>query len=509
VFPKAFRNPLDSAWLRELLLWCLPALLCGGILRILLLVHFPFAYVHPDSPDFLITANKYLLRHRLVLHGKKAFLGPFIFMLPMLVRIPTLLVAAWIQHFFGLIYIVLVGAIVRCWTTLWKCWIIPATVLAAINPAVLWYEHALISEFQYLWCVTALVLAGTAYALDRTRLRFALLLIILLVTAGSRPEGKLYVLFCLLLVPALHWGAWRKLALYGGITLAFCAMTWLSTRNTQAGLLLYATVLPLAPDTPKSAPDFGPHIAPLRQERLAKGVFVMPDFVREEKKITGVLRAYFAEKKAAGAPVKLNAGAFCQRLAVEAALNRPLLLPLIVVNKFALGIRSRSSGGFDKLWMQDYQSHSCTYKGWMLKLMPRLTGRDIHSKADLAAFLQRDFAPLDPDWFEGLQQGWFAASTGCRLPWPGRPRGVPGIPLFFVLGAAGMVAGIVRPGVMRKVHFAWILTLLFTGSVVMLTGVVNPRYRFVFEPFALFYIFVLADCIAAPFIRRPSTKTEP
>ena len=495
--PRALRGFFLLPSLRELLLWCLPALLCGAFVRALLLIHFPYGYVHPDTPDFLVTADRFLNHHRFVLHGKKAFLGPILFLLPMIFKIPSLLFIPWAQHFFGLIYTVLVGALVRCWTVLWKWWIIPITLLATLNPAVLWYEQTLISEFQYLWCVTALILAGTLYVLQPTRGRFILLLLTLLFTAGARPEGKLYVVFCLLLVALVHWGAWRQFAIFGAITLAFCLVTWFSTRNTQAGLLLYATVLPLAPETPRSAPDFAPLIAPLRQQRIAAGLLAMPDFVKEEKKITGVLYPYL---KAKGQSPH-TAGAFCQRLAVEAAGHRPFLLPLIVLDKFLLGAAGVSSGGFDSYWMQEMQARSCTYKPWMLKLMPRLTGRAIHSRDDLAAYLQKEFPPLQPDWFATLQRLWLRGTTGIQVPWPGQTTGTPGIPLFYLLGTAGLAASIIRPGPLRKFHFAWAVTIAFVGSVVMLTGVVNPRYRFVFEPFILIYLFALADYIAALAIR--------
>jgi hypothetical protein len=494
----ALRSFFGRASLRELLLWCLPALMCGGLARGLLLAHFPYGYVHPDSPDFLVTADRFLFHHRFVLHGKKAFLAPILFLLPMLVKIPCLLIIPWAQHLFGLIYTVMVGAIVRCWTVFWRWWIVPATMLATLNPAVLYYEHALIAESQYLWCVTALVLAGSAYALEQTRGRFILLLLALLLTAGSRPEGKLYVLFCLLLVPMLHWGQWRKLAIFGVITLAFSILTWMSTRNTQAGVLLYATLLPLAPETPKSAPDFGPVIAPLRNERLARGALAMPDFVREEKSITGVLYPYLESKG-----ISTNtAGAFCQRLAVEAALHRPLLLPLVALDKFLLGTTFPTNEGFGIHWLQDIQIDSCTFKPWMLELMPLMTGRPISTKDDLVDYVKKEFPPIQPDWFSGLQRAWLLGTTGARIPLRGALAGVPGVPLFYLLGAAGMVAGLIRPGAMRKVHIAWIITLGFTALVVMLTGVVNPRYRFVFEPFALLYVFVLVDGILALAMRR-------
>jgi len=494
------RNFFRQASLGELLLWCLPAMACGALARGMLVAHFPYTYVHPDSEDFLITADRFLNHHhRFVLHGKKAFLGPVLFLLPMLLRIPSLLIVSWAQHLLGLLYTVMVGAIVRSWTALWRWWIVPATVLATLNPNVLYYEHALIAESQYLFCLTALGLAGCAYALARTRRRFILLLLTLLLTAGSRPEGKLFILFCLLLVPLLHWRQWRNLALVGGITLAFSFLTWRSTRNTQAGVLLYATLLPLAPETPKSAPDFGPLIAPLRNERLARGVLAMPDFVIEQKQINHVVYPYLKSKHLS----ITTAGAFCQKLAVEAALNRPLLLPLIVCDKFLLGTESPSNDGFGKYRMQDIQIRSCTYKPWMLKLMPRLTGLPIHSRDDLIAYIHREFTPVRPDWPGALQQFWLRLTTGARIPFPGQRTDTPGIPLFYLLGAAGMLTGILRAGPMQKLHLAWVITLGFTASVVMLTGVVNARYRFVFEPFALLYLFVLADGIAALIARRP------
>ena len=233
----------------------------------------------------------------------------------------------------------------------------------------------------------------------------------------------------------------------------------------------------------------------------------MPSLVAEEKRINEVVYSWLATKTHSHRSARrLNAGAFCQQLAVEAALNRPLLLPPVALDKFLLGTASPSNDGFGQWWMQDVQVESCTYKPWMLNLMPRLTGLPIESRDDLVAYVRKKFPPLQPDWFGGLQRVWFLATTGARIPCPGLPANTPGFPLFYLLATAGMAVGMLRPGPMQKVHIAWVITLGFTASVVMLTGVVNPRYRFVFEPFALLYLFVLADALAAA-IRRPPQKS--
>jgi hypothetical protein len=347
--------------------------------------------------------------------------------------------------------------------------------------------------------VTALVLAGSAYALDRTPGRYLLLLLTLFLTAGSRPEGKLYVLFCLLLIPLLHWGRLRALAVMGCITLAFSLLTWSSTRNTQAGVLLYSTLLPLAPETPKSAPDFGPIIDPMRKERVAMGPLFIPNLVPTEKAISPLVDAYLKSK---GRAAKDVSGDFCQKLAVEAALQRPLLLPVIALVKFLMATVTYSNDGFGTRWLQTVQIVSCTYKPWMLTMMPRLTGLPIHTMNDVVSYIHAEFTPVRPDWFNVLQRGWYCATTKVRAPWPGEPAQTPGIPLFYLLGVAGLGVGMIRPGPMRSVHIAWGVTLAFTALVVMLTGVVNPRYRFVFEPFVLLYLFVLADWVAALGFRR-------
>jgi len=522
--PAAFRAAIFSPRFRELLLWCLPALILGAIARGWILFHFPYGYVHPDSADFLITADQLLRHHHFVLHGKKAFLAPVLFALPLLLKIPSLLVVPWTQHLFGLIFTLMIGELVRLWTKLWKVWIVPATILVTLNPAMLWYEHTLISEFQYLWCVAALLLAGTACALWPGKWRFALFLGALLLTAGSRPEGKLYVCFCLLLVLLIHWGAWKTRLLYGAVATAFCLLTWVSSHNTQAGVLLYATVLPLAPDVPKSAPGFATWIDPLRKERLSWGPLVPNQLTTAEKKITSLVLGYLKSVN----DRRTTYGEFCQRLAVESALHRPLMLPVIALNKFLIGTIYPTSGDFGPWWMQVKQIESCTYKEWMVRLMPRLAGPGLSSQPDVAAalnneklagkdselfdhmklaviaFVQREYSPLgDANSFGSLQNAWSTMTTGARI---GEQhygtRTVPGLPAFFILSAAGMLASICRPGPLRRLHIAWVLTLGFVFMVVMLTGVMNSRYRFVFEPFCLLYIFTLMDIAAILITRR-------
>jgi hypothetical protein len=297
-------------------------------------------------------------------------------------------------------------------------------------------------------------------------------------------------------------------------------------------------VLPLAPDVPKSAPGFAKWIDPLRTERVSWGALVPDQLTTAEKKITPLVIGYLKSVN----DHRTSYGQFCQRLAIEAALHRPLLLPVIAFNKFLVATTYPPSGDFGAWWMQQKQIEACTYKDWMVRLMPRLAGARLAGEPDVAAalqneklvgkdselygrlkaavvaFVQREYVPLggspapasppDPakpagNAFGVLQHAWAVMTTGGRV---GEQhygvRNVPGFPAFFILAGAGMLASICRPGPLRRVHIAWVITIGFVFTVVMLTGVMNPRYRFVFEPFCLLYIFTLLDFVAAFLTRR-------
>ena len=115
-----FLETLRSPGFRELIRWCLPALILGGIARLLLTVHFPYGIFQADTPDFLVTAERLLRHHTLVIHGKKAFLAPILFTIPFLLHIPALIVIPIAQHMAGLVATVLAGGLVRCLFRFWR-----------------------------------------------------------------------------------------------------------------------------------------------------------------------------------------------------------------------------------------------------------------------------------------------------------------------------------------------------------------------------------------------------
>ena len=104
---------MRSSELRQVLLWCIPALLVGFALRAVLLVQMPYGFIQYDTPDFLTTPYQFLAKHHLVIHGKKSFLTPIFFLLPFILHIPALIFIPLAQNIMGLLGVILAGGLVR------------------------------------------------------------------------------------------------------------------------------------------------------------------------------------------------------------------------------------------------------------------------------------------------------------------------------------------------------------------------------------------------------------
>jgi uncharacterized membrane protein YjjP (DUF1212 family) len=72
---------------------------------------------------------------------------------------------------------------------------------------------------------------------------------------------------------------------------------------------------------------------------------------------------------------------------------------------------------------------------------------------------------------------------------------VEGLPFYFLLAAAGLVAVVLRRGTLQPFHIAWGLGLIGFFFVVVLTANVRPRFRFVFEPFWFVYLALLLETL--------------
>jgi len=136
------RHPI----LREVMIWAIPALIVGAILRGLMLSYLPYAYWGSDSRSYFSFAHKLLSEGYISLDEKRRFFYP-IFMVPVsLLPGAPLKWLAWIQHGFGLLTLLPLAYAVRKSFVHWRWWIVPVTVLYAGLPVILWYEHELLGE---------------------------------------------------------------------------------------------------------------------------------------------------------------------------------------------------------------------------------------------------------------------------------------------------------------------------------------------------------------------------
>ena len=482
-----------NAELRELLWFCLPALLLGLAVRTLLAIQMPYGYVQFDTGDFLTTPYRLLTDGVVVIHGKKTFLVPILYSIPFLLRLPALLFIPLAQHFLGLGFVLITGALVRLWFTWWKWLIVPITVITALNPVLLWFEQALLAESIYLFCAGGLALAGTLFFLRPTAGRLAWVLVALILTAGARPEGKLFFPFAPLLVLLACWGDWKKMGRFLAVVFAATLLVFAATRSTQAGQLLYATMLPLSPDRSRVAPEFSDWIRPLRDTVRARWGDVPKKLTTLEKEL-GTKAKWFLDARP-DLSKKLNANQLCEKLALEAMLTQPTRLPLIAWTKFHLSMSGAAEVGFGSHALYEKQAIGFTRKKWMLGFSDRMTGQRLASQQDVAAFLRAHYRPMG--WYDALDMKWRALTTQWR-PRSHKMFGqtIPALPYFFRYALLGMALALVRPGRWRLFHLAWVTSLAAVWFGVMLTGVVNPRYRLLFEPFCLVYLFLLLDAAA-------------
>ena len=416
------------------------------------------------------------------------------------------------QHLLGTALVLMTGALCRLWFVFWRWIIVPLMVLMALDPACLWFEHTLLAETHYIFCVVALALAGTVFVRWPGWETFAYLLGALFFTAGARPEGRLFLAFGALLTLLVYYGQLRREAAKLVTLAVFCLLTMVLTRTQQGGILLYASLLHLAPDESHVAPDLMPCLRPMRdrlhRERARK---VSNDVVRVEKRLTEQFVECYAPKHP---ELQLSEGksynakrvnALCLRLAVETARANPFQLPKIVLVRFLARIEDDSGGQFSNHDIQTRQYRALVRgEHRNAALGTGLAGVPLGTEDEVTSFIYKHYDEKNVAWFNRWEAFWMDAVGFFHLP---DVRYSPeyllsGLPLFYVVGLVGTVMMILRPGGTRRFHWAFLPVLGGVWFTVTLTGAIMPRYRFVLEPFWLLYFFACLDGIARWVVRR-------
>jgi hypothetical protein len=495
-----FRDPR----LRELLLWCAPALLVGAALRLFMEMRMPYGYIQFDSADFLLTPFHLLADHHYVIDSKKAFLTPTFFAIPFFLHIPALLFIPIVQHVMGLLEVVIAGALMRLWFPLWRWIIIPATLLIAASPWQLWYEQTLMGEANYVFFLFLIAWLGTHWALKPTWWRFAAFALGLFGICGTRAEGKIMILFGFALIPIVLRPRWKPMLIAAVCLAGLYEIAGLGGGGSHAYSLLYATLFELTPDDIHSAPDIAPYLLPLRDQTIQAGANSPTDLVELAKLVNAQVEQYVREKRGAGTKVKALISSVEKDLCVEILKRRPLDVVMMPLAKFQLASDGWASGAdFGRHALLEKQPSAVVRIADQIKVLgPGLTGQEMN-QSRMQHFIFLHYHPEEMDWFRHYEQWWSACSVALRLPdrpaqhprWahdfisdiPNAQQVIPGVPIYFLLAFAGMFAAMLIAGRLRLVQAAWLLAMLLTWYIATMVGVTNARFRFAYDPVCYMY----------------------
>ncbi len=238
------RHPL----VRDAVVWALPAVALGAVLRLLLLSYIPYAYWGSDSRSYYSFVHQLFDFGNVSLDEKRRYLYP-IFLLPVsLLPGAPLRWLAWIQHGLGLATLIPLAYVVRRTLVHWRWWVVPVTVAWSGMPMVLWYEHELLGETLFFGTIVWAIAGWCAWVgetrLARAQRLFWWFFVPLALFILTKPSGRfVWPGVCLGLVLVM---AWRRLGRRHWAALAGLVIVTLTIGSKKQGAwLLYVASFPL------------------------------------------------------------------------------------------------------------------------------------------------------------------------------------------------------------------------------------------------------------------------
>jgi hypothetical protein len=241
----------------DVLRWVLPALVVGGVLRLLLLHYFPYAMWGADSRSFFTFTHKYLATGSISLGHKRRYLYPLLLLPISLLPGGELRWLPLFQHVFGLASLLPLAYVIRKTLVFWRWWIIPITIAYAGLPIVLWCEHELLGDHLFfallVWTFGGWMAWTTQTDARRARALFWTFLIPFFLFIITKPSGR-FILPGILVGLAMV-KAWRVLGRREAAgLLMLVAITPTVGWQKQGAWLAYNAVFPLTRlDTPLHA----------------------------------------------------------------------------------------------------------------------------------------------------------------------------------------------------------------------------------------------------------------
>lgn len=486
------KNP--PGW-RQLLPWLIPALLAGGVIRAFIMAGWQAGlYFGPDSKTYWIAVFRFFCDPPFDVPDKRTWLYPVLMLLSRLGPGSVAFNGALIQHLAGWTTILPFGWLVRRLLPAWKWVIIPASVLYACHPQLLYWEHVLIADSLFvawtIWAAWGLVRYWDAPGWGR----LGLVALVIFLAVATRPVGRglwLGMLLVVLIAPAFPW---RKKLYHFAAAAALAFPAFQLTRVAQGEDLLFLSTLPLVDlDNPSQAgfkKELKPFIMEGRQnlwkyvtvgQRETWGRFLDRDSAAE---IGSVFAAMQADTKKFTAVRK--------SVSREAILHRPLAYLGMMAMKiyYVYSVRDELGRFRPDRWTSVYLkfitrgSMDPRYPGFLLSRGEVLSPDEIARRVQDAVpanFAQKSFLRLLPALDAATTA--YQLPESSQIPWPDRWT-----PLFFI--AIGLIV-LLADKADRGFAPVLVLAVLYM-ALTFFVGRAVGRYRLPVE-FAVFLAF-FAGC---------------
>jgi hypothetical protein len=404
---------------------------------------------------------------------------------------------------------VIIGLLTKAWLPAWRLWIGPLTLLIAIDPILLWYEHVALPESLMVFGTVSVAAAGTFFYRRPNRYTLALLFLAAFFVAGARPEGHFIAFFALALVIRRLWGEWSRLKIYGPISTLCVLLIFLVTRTSQSGILLYASLIHWSPAHLATAPGMAETMQPFQARAVEQWNTHSFRHIRLRKDMYNAIVPFLMAEGVSKHDAEGQVNSIFQKAGMEIALRNFWRLPQLAVRKFFIGHREPPALGFSNYAIQGqlralYQVNGGKHA---LEFSRLLWGVPMATMEEARPFLEANYDVLAGERLAEFLDGFVAAEAYPIVPMemPGTP--LRGIPWLYVCALIGAICLILRQRPVFGLQLLWFLTLCFLFVALMVTGNVRARYRIIFEPFWFIYLFALFDTLVA--IVRRATSGAP
>lgn len=476
-------------------LWLsLPALIIGAVLRISLLAAIPEGCYSPDGGSYFEATHYYFNKGKLKFGEKRRWLYPVLLMgvssfhhIASPVRMVPIL-----QHALGLATIAGVGWVAGNLTRSPRLWVPVATIVTALWPQMLYYEHEIVAETVFLAAfVFTLALAMPLGSLNQ-RSRLFWFLFAAMIVVAIKPHGRGIWLGCVLSAVLVtrnplkwRWESWA--AILAGVVVIFT-----SGSSQQGSWLWLNSSLPLVKTEGSKWKEYREALRPLVDE-------VKDDPGQYAWKQSEYKKRLRKPDPEAVSPVwaelvkdKTKFPKVASDLAKEGIRSHPFDYLRIVVMKIFVASSQRDDA---RMWFDPpffwHRQQQWDQNRWddppRVSEMKLLYGCDFENYKRMASSnsLRSTWILAPMSWMQRI----FIWCMSAYDPQTKDHSIVPG--WFGILAIAGLVCCLV-PGHFRATSMLWLPAMLYLGTVFGVGDAV-PRYVLPVEWLGLVFACVALD----------------